>query len=126
MFDTSLDDYTAGRYDLAIQGLQGFIQAFPRTPQAGAAQFNIGMWYYNQNKWTEARDAFLKVITDYPQAQGTTVPDSYYKLGQTFERLNQIDTAKKMSRSGGPEIPRTRRPLPVEPGVAAAEPNAIS
>jgi tol-pal system protein YbgF len=105
MFDTSLDDYTAGRYDLAIQGLQGFIQAFPRTPQAGAAQFTIGMSYYNQNKWTEARDAFQKVITDYPQAQGTTVPDSYYKLGQTFERLNQIDAAKKMYEAAVQKFP---------------------
>ena len=105
MFDTSLDDYTAGRYELAIQGLQGFIQAFPRTPQAGAAQFTIGMSYYNQNKWTEARDAFQKVITDYPQAQGTTVPDSYYKLGQTFERLNQIDAAKKMYEAAVQKFP---------------------
>jgi tol-pal system protein YbgF len=105
MYETSLDDYTAGRYDLAIQGLQGFIQAFPRTPQAGAAQFTIGMSYYNQNKWTEARDAFQKVITDYPQAQGTTVPDSYYKLGQTFERLNQIDAAKKMYEAAVQKFP---------------------
>jgi tol-pal system protein YbgF len=105
MYETSYDDYTAGRFDLAIQGLQGFIQAYPKTPQAGAAQFTIGMSYYNQSKWTEARDAFQKVITDYPQAQGTTVPDSYYKLGQTFERLNQIDAAKKMYEAAVQKFP---------------------
>jgi tol-pal system protein YbgF len=105
MYETSYDDYTAGRFDLAIQGLQGFIQAYPRTPQAAAAQFTIGMSYYNQNKWTDARDAFQKVITDYPQAQGSTVPDSYYKLGQTFERLNQIDAAKKMYEAAVQKFP---------------------
>ena len=105
MYETSYDDYTAGRFDLAIQGLQGFIQAYPRTPQAAAAQFTIGMSYYNQSKWTDARDAFQKVITDYPQAQGTTVPDSYYKLGQTFERLNQIDAAKKMYEAAVQKFP---------------------
>jgi TolA-binding protein len=105
MYETSYDDYTAGRLDLAIQGMQGFIQAFPKTPQAAAAQFTIGMSYYSQNKWAEARDAFQKVITDYPQAQGTTVPDSYYKLGQTFERLNQIDAAKKMYEAAVQKFP---------------------
>lgn len=105
MYETSYDDYTAGRLDLAIQGMQGFIQAFPKTPQAAAAQFTIGMSYYSQSKWTEARDAFQKVITDYPQAQGTTVPDSYYKLGQTFERLNQIDAAKKMWEAAVQKFP---------------------
>jgi TolA-binding protein len=105
MYETSYDDYTAGRLDLAIQGMQGFIQAFPKTPQAAAAQFTIGMSYYSQNKWPEARDAFQKVITDYPQAQGTTVPDAHYKLGQTFERLNQIDAAKKMYEAAVQKFP---------------------
>jgi tol-pal system protein YbgF len=108
MYDTSYDDYTTGRYDLAIQGMQGFIQAFPRLPQAGNAMFTIGMSYYNQNKWTEARDAFQKVITDYPQAQGATVPDSYYKLGQTYERLNQIEPAKKMYETAVQKYPGTQ------------------
>lgn len=96
MFQASYDDYSAGRYELAIQGFEGFIQAYPRLPQAADAQYNIGMSYYNQNnKWGDARDAFQKVINDYPQAQGTVLPDSYYKLGQTFERLNQVDNAKR-------------------------------
>ena len=97
MYDTSYDDYQAGRYDLAIQGFQGFVQAFPKAPQSGSAMYNIGMSYYNLPvpKYAEARDAFLKVINDYPTAQGQTVPDAYFKLGQTYERLKQIDNAKK-------------------------------
>jgi tol-pal system protein YbgF len=105
MYETSLDDYMAGRYDLAIQGFQGFVQAFPRAPQTGTAVFNIGMSYYNLNKWPEARDAFLKVINDYPQAQGTVVPDSYYKLGQAYERLNQVENAKKAYEAAVQKFP---------------------
>lgn len=95
MFETSYDDYTAGRWDLAIQGFQNFIAEFPKAPQAGDAQFNIGMSYYSQSKYPEARDAFTKVIRDFPQTQGSSVPDAYYKLGQTYERLNQIEPAKQ-------------------------------
>ena len=95
MYEASYDDYSAGRYDLAIQGFQGFIQAFPRLPNAADAQYNIGMSYFNQgNKWAEARDAFQKTIADYPQ-NTDRVPEAYYKLGQAFERLNQIDNAKR-------------------------------
>jgi tol-pal system protein YbgF len=94
MFEASYADYSAGRYDLAIQGFQGFIQAFPRLPNAADAQYNIGMSYFNQGKWAEARDAFQKTIQDYPQ-NADRVADAYYKLGQSFERLNQIDNAKR-------------------------------
>lgn len=94
MFEASYDDYTAGRWELAIQGFQGYIQMFPRTAQAADAQYNIGMSYFQQSKWPEARDAFQKVISDYPQ-NTERLPEAYYKLGQTFERLNQIDNAKR-------------------------------
>jgi tol-pal system protein YbgF len=108
MYDTSYDDYTAGRFDLAIQGFQGFVQAFPRVPLAGTAVFNIGMSYYNWSRWAEARDAFLKVINEYPQAQGSVVPDSYYKLGQTYERLTQVDNAKKAYEAAVSKYPGTQ------------------
>jgi tol-pal system protein YbgF len=94
MYEASYDDYTAGRFDLAIQGFQGFIQAFPRLANAADAQFNIGMSYYNLAKWPEARDAFQKVITDYPQ-NADRASEASYKLGQTYERLTQADNAKR-------------------------------
>lgn len=95
MYDTSLDDYMAGRHDLAIEGFKGFVQMYPTAPQAGAAMYNIGMSYFTQRKWPEAQNAFLRVINDFPQSQGTTVADGYYKLGQVYEAMNQIDNAKK-------------------------------
>jgi tol-pal system protein YbgF len=105
-YDTSYDDYTAGRYDLAIQGFQAFIQAFPRMANAADAQYNIGMSYYNLSKWNEARDAFQKVITDYPQ-QTNRVSDAYYKLGQTYEQLKQVDDAKKAYETVVQKYPNT-------------------
>ena len=62
---------------------------------AAAALYNIGMSYFSLSKWPESRDAFLKVINEYPQAQGSAVPDAYFKLGQSYERLNQLDFAKR-------------------------------
>jgi tol-pal system protein YbgF len=95
MYDASMDDFTAGRYDLAVKGFETFIQTFPRMTQAAAnAQFNIGAAYYNQSKWPEARDAFQKVTQTYPN-EAEANAQAYFKLGQTYERLNQRDAAKK-------------------------------
>jgi tol-pal system protein YbgF len=94
MYETSYDDFTAGRWDSAITGFTLFIQSFPRLPQAAQAQFNIGASYYNQGKWAEARDAFQLVTQNYPQDADTNA-QAYYKLGQTYEALKQIENAKK-------------------------------
>jgi tol-pal system protein YbgF len=93
MYDASWDDYTAGRYDLAIEGFKTFIRNFGPYPMAAQAQFYIGQSYYAQSKWPDARDAYQAVITNYPQSD--IVPDAYYKLGQTFEQLKQVDNAKR-------------------------------
>ena len=94
MFDSAYDDFTSTRYDTAIKGFELFIQTFPTLPQAASAQFNIGAAYYNQNKWAEARDAFLAVTTKYPQDAENNA-QAYFKLGQTYEQLKQVDSAKK-------------------------------
>jgi len=108
MFDTSFDDYSAGRFDLAIKGFETFIAGFPKLPQAADAEYNIGMSYYSMQppNWPAARDAFLKVTTDFAQqAQGSVVSDAYYKLGQTYERLNQLDAAKQSYQTAVQKFP---------------------
>jgi len=94
MFDSAYDDFTSNRYETAIKGFEMFIQTFPRLPQASAAQFNIGASYYNSNRWNEARDAFLLVTTQYPQDADMNA-QAWFKLGQTYEQLKQVDAAKK-------------------------------
>jgi len=95
MFDSAYDDFTSSRYETAIKGFELFIQTFPRLPQASAAQFNIGASYYNMgNHWNEARDAFLLVTTQYPQDADMNA-QAYFKLGQTYEQMKQVDAAKK-------------------------------
>ena len=107
-YESSFDDYTAGRWDLAITGFQQFVAMFPRAPQAPDAQYNIGQSYFNQSKWSDARDAYLKVINDYAQtAQPSTLADASYKLGQTYEHLNQIDAAKQAYQTVVQKYPNT-------------------
>ena len=93
MYDQSYADYSAGQYDLAIEGFQAFIRTFPTSPKADDAQLYVGYSFYNAGKNAEALTALQKVITDYPQSD--TVSSAYYKLGLTYEALKQLDNARK-------------------------------
>ncbi len=93
MYEASFADYTAGQWDLAVEGFQSYIRMFPRTDKTDDAQLNIGNSLYGAGKRQEAVAAYQKVISDYPDSD--SVPVAYYKLGLTYEALKQTDLAKK-------------------------------
>ena len=98
LYDESFADYGAARYEMAIQGFQMYISAFPRSPQAADAQTYIGRSLFYQNKLPEALAAYQKVVTDYPQQTGS-VATAYYNIGQVYERMNQPDQARRAYES---------------------------
>lgn len=84
--------YTAGQFDLAIEGFQSYIRAFPTSPQADDAQLYIGYSLYNAGNYAEAATALQRVISGYPQSD--SLPAAYYKLGLTYEALKQFGPAR--------------------------------
>ena len=92
-YSAAFSDFTAGQYDLAIQGFEFYLRTFPKSVRAPEAQLNIGNSHYAQGKFGDAVAAFQKVISDYPQSD--SLPTAYYKLGLSYEGLKQIDLAKK-------------------------------
>ncbi len=93
MYEASFADYTAGQWDLAVEGFQSYIRLFPRTDKTDDAQLNIGNSLYGAGKRQEAVAAYQRVISEYPDSD--SVPVAYYKLGLTYEALKQTDPAKK-------------------------------
>jgi tol-pal system protein YbgF len=92
-YDAGFNDYTGGQYDLAIAGFEFYIKCFPTSPRADDAQLNIGNSYFAMGNFKDAVTALQKVITDY--AQSDSVPQAYYKLGQSYEGLKQVDLARR-------------------------------
>jgi tol-pal system protein YbgF len=93
MWDRVYAVYTAGQFDLAVDGFQSFIRTFPTSPQADDAQLYIGHSLYSAGKYGEAVTALQRVISDYPKSD--SVPTAYYKLGSTYEAMKQFDAARK-------------------------------
>jgi tol-pal system protein YbgF len=85
--------YTAGQFDIAIEGFQSYIRTFPTSPRAAEAQTYIGHSLYSAGKYPDAAAALQKVITNYPQSD--SVPEAYYKLGLTYEAMKQFEPARR-------------------------------
>jgi tol-pal system protein YbgF len=91
-YEQAFGDYTAGLWDLAIDGLEAFLKDFPTSPQAPNAQYTIGRAYMNDGKYDKAIEAFDKAIRNYPTSP--IVPDSHYLKGESLRNLKQADRAK--------------------------------
>jgi tol-pal system protein YbgF len=93
MYDQAYADYTAGQFDLAVEGFQAFIRTFPTSPNADEAQLYTGYSLYAAGKYQEAVAALQRVIADY--GQSNSVPQAYFKIGQAYEALKQPDAARR-------------------------------
>jgi tol-pal system protein YbgF len=93
MWDRVYAVYTAGQWDLAVEGFQAYIRTFPTSPQADDGQLLTGYSLYNAGKYQEAAAALQRVISTYPQSD--SVPPAYYKLGLTYEALKQYEPARR-------------------------------
>jgi tol-pal system protein YbgF len=92
-WEQAYGDYTAGLYDLAIDGFTAFIRDFPKHDQADDAQFLIGRSYLQEAKNDKAVEAFDKVIRMYPTSN--SIPDAYYLKGVALRNLKQNDRARE-------------------------------
>jgi tol-pal system protein YbgF len=114
-YETAYSDYTAGQYDLAIEGFRTFLKYFPRTINADDAQLNIGNALYNAGKPKEAITEYQRVISDYPKTD--SVPAAYYKLGLTYNQLKEPELARKAfemvmeNHPGAPEATLAKQAL---------------
>lgn len=93
LFDLAFGDYTAGQWDLAIQGFQTYLNAYPKSPMSPQAAFYIGQAHYAAGRFKEAVAAYDQLIANYPGTD--SVADAYYKRGLAYERLGQPDRARQ-------------------------------
>ena len=68
LYDTASEDYNKGRYALAIQGFQEYVDAYPSTDLTDNAQYWIGESHYAQKKYREAVADFDKLLKQWPKS----------------------------------------------------------
>jgi tol-pal system protein YbgF len=91
LYSQAYADYARGNYDVAIQGFQEYIRAYPNTDFSDNAQYWIGECLYGKQKYTEAIDAWNALVRDYPSSD--KLPDGRFKKGLALERLGRRSQA---------------------------------
>src|SRR5262249_3019650 len=105
LYDAAFGDYTAGQWDLAIQGFEAYLRSFPKSEQASQVQVLIGKSYDFAGNKTKALDAYDKAIRDYPN--GNAVADAYFYKGVVLRDLKQPDKAREMFEYVVKNYPKT-------------------
>ena len=92
LWDAAYADYTAGQYDLAVDGFTTYIKTFPKSDRADDAQVLICGSYLNDNKNDKAAQACDLVIRNYPGTN--SVPEAYWRKGLALANLKDMAGAR--------------------------------
>jgi len=87
LYDTAYADYTKGRYALAIQGFQEYLEAYPNTDLSDNGQYWIGESHFAQKKYREAIADFDRLLKDWPKSD--KAPAALLKKGYALLELGQ-------------------------------------
>lgn len=113
LYDSARQDYSTGKYELALQEFQDYLKYFPDTELAPNAIFYQGEIAYTQKRFDDALGFYSKVIDNYPKSFKLT--GSLYKRGltylQTGKRTSGIADLRRVVQLRGDEEPLARAKL---------------
>ena len=94
-----------GKYDEAVQALQGFVSRNPQHELAPNAMYWLGEAYYVRRDYPSALAAFQGLLKDYPGNRKT--PDALLKVGYCQVELKQTGPARTTLARVVQEFPDT-------------------
>jgi TolA-binding protein len=113
LYDSARQDFSTGKYDLALQEFQDYLKYFPQTELAPNAIFYQGEIAYIEHHYDDAITFYTQVIDNYPKSFKITA--SLYKRGltylQTGKRASGITDLRKVVQLRGDEEPQARAKL---------------
>lgn len=90
-FNLGVAMYRSQRWDQASQTFDQFLQDFPEHPRAYVARLYFAMSLSSQNKYSAAREQFVKVIE--ADSNGRNIADARYRLGECSYYLKEYKVA---------------------------------
>lgn len=87
LFQIASGDFSAGRFDIALNGFKDIMVRFSDFPQGQEAEYWIGECWYAGKDYSDAEKNYLQYIKDSPQ--GPKVCAALYKLGLSYEKLKK-------------------------------------
>jgi TolA-binding protein len=87
LFQVSMTDFNAGRYDIALSGFQDLTAKYPDALVAQDAEYWMAECNYAKKAYVEAEGTYISYIKKFPQ--GNKVCVALYKLGLVYDKQNK-------------------------------------
>ncbi len=107
IYNEARNDYTQGRYPLAISGFKDVLELDKRGDLADNARYWMGESYLAQRQHELALAEFDVIIRDYPKSNKR--PDAYLKKAMTLEEMGRRSEANVMYELVIEQFPRTNQ-----------------
>ncbi len=91
LYSQAYADFARGNYDLAVQGFEEYLRAYPDTDFSDNARYWIGECLYGKEQYEDAIGAWNQLLRDFPSSD--KVPDARVKKGMGLERLGRRSQA---------------------------------
>lgn len=96
LYNGAITDYQQGRLDLARQGFDEYLRAFPAGPSAPDAQYWLGIIAYDQGEYGQAIDLLRRVPSRYPES--SKAPLALRKIGDAYRAMGDTSSAREAYR----------------------------
>lgn len=96
LYNGALNDYQAGRYDLALAAFQEYLRLYPDGTSPDNAQFWIGKINLDQKKYAEADRELNRLLTNYPETDKGAQATFY--LGNANRAMGREERARDYYR----------------------------
>ncbi len=107
IYNEARNDYTQGRYPLAVSGFKDVLELDKKGDLADNARYWMGESYLAQRQHDLALAEFDKIIRDFPQSNKR--PDAYLKKAMTLEEMGRRSEANVMYELVIEQFPRTNQ-----------------
>ncbi|MBS1170316.1 MAG: ybgF [Burkholderiaceae bacterium] len=92
-YDAALEKFKAGEYKPASAAFSGFLQRYPKSAYAAAAQYWLGSAFYAQRDYRHAISAQSQVVKHH--AESPQAPEAMLNIASCYLELKDRMTAKK-------------------------------
>jgi TolA-binding protein len=88
--------FQIGKYDEAIQLLNGFIRSYPDSTLIKKATVKLGECYFRLNRHAEADQVMKEAFEKWPDAATELPPDSMITIAEQFRRQGRVKQAEEI------------------------------
>jgi tol-pal system protein YbgF len=95
LYNAALGDYQRGRFELARQGFEEYVETYPRTDLSDDALFWAAECWTAQKKYREALGTLERLLKEYPQSDKASSAHlrkglAHLELGEKAQAIVQL------------------------------------